>query len=353
MIVIGADPHKTTHTLVAVDAVTGEQRSCETVAATAAGSERALCWARGLGGERVWAIEDCRHVSGRLEGALIVAGERVVRVAPKLMAGARRGGRERGKSDPIDALAVARAALREGIERLPMAELEGESLELRLLLDHRADIVAQRSDEQQRLRWHLHALELGEDVPAGALDRNVWIDRVARRLARQPQGARVRIARELLRSIAAKTRQARQLEREITVLVGAQAPQLLEQPGCGPLTAAKLIGEIAGVGRFSSDAKLARMAGVAPIPASSGRRDRHRLDRGGNRQLNCALHRWAVTAGRINPETRDYLARKQAEGKTRMDALRCLKRHLARRAWRLLNQPTPTATPLDTALALT
>ncbi|WP_259312535.1 IS110 family RNA-guided transposase [Capillimicrobium parvum] len=318
-----------------------------------AGSERALCWARRLGGERVWAIEDCRHVSGRLEEALIVTGERVVRVAPKLMAGARRGGRERGKSDPIDALAVARAALREGIETLPMAELEGQSLELRLLLDHREDIVAQRSDEQRRLRWHLHALQLGDDVPVGALDRKVWIDRVARRLARQPQDARVRIARELLRSIAVKTRQARQLEREIAVLVADQAPQLLDQPGCGPLTAAKLVGEIAGPGRFASDAKLARMAGVAPIPASSGRRDRHRLDRGGNRQLNCALHRWAVTAGRVDPATRDYLARKQAEGKTRMEALRSLKRHLARRAWRLLNQPTPTATPLDTALALT
>lgn len=353
MIVIGADPHKRTHTLVAVDAATGEQRSCETVPASAAGSERALRWARALEGDRVWAIEDCRHVSGRLESALIVAGERAVRVAPKLMAGARRGGRERGKSDPIDALAVARASLREGIENLPAAQLEGQSLDLRLLLDHRDDLVAQRTDEQRRLRWHLHALELGDDIPAGALDRKVWLDRVSRRLARQPQTTRVRIARELLRSITVKVRRARELEREIKTLVEDQAPQLLEQPGCGPLTAAKLVGEIAGAQRFSSDAKLARMAGAAPIPASSGRTDRHRLDRGGNRQLNCALHRWAVTAGRIDPTTKAYLARKQAEGKTRMEALRCLKRHLARRTWRLLNTPTPTATPLDTALALT
>ena len=96
MIVIGADPHKNTHTLVAVDAATGEQRSCETVPASAAGSERALRWARGLGGERVWAIEDCRHVSGRLERWLLARGERIVRVAPKLMAGARRSARDRG-----------------------------------------------------------------------------------------------------------------------------------------------------------------------------------------------------------------------------------------------------------------
>src|SRR5919197_1153765 len=99
MIVIGADPHKNTHTLVAVDAATGEQRSCETVSASTAGSERALGWARGVDGERVWAIEDCRHVSGRLERGLLARGERVVRVSPKLMAGRRRAARERGKSD--------------------------------------------------------------------------------------------------------------------------------------------------------------------------------------------------------------------------------------------------------------
>jgi transposase len=106
------------------------------------------------------------------------------------------------------------------------------------------------------------------------------------------------------------------------------------------LTAAKLIGEIAGIGRFASDAKLARLAGSAPIPASSGGTHRHRLDRGGNRQLNCALHRLAISKGRLDPDSAAYLARKQAEGKSRREALRCLKRHLARRIWRLL-QPTP------------
>jgi len=126
------------------------------------------------------------------------------------------------------------------------------------------------------------------------------------------------------------------LEREITALVKAQAPELLELAGCGSLTAAKLLAETAGVGRFASDAKLARIAGVAPIPASSGKRDRHRVDRGGNRQLNCALHRIAVTQGRVHPPARDYLARKQAEGKSRMEALRCLKRHLARTVWQAL-----------------
>jgi transposase len=342
MIVIGADPHKRTHTLVAVDAATGEQLGCETVAATTAGSDRALAWSRRLGDrERVWAIEDCRHVSGRFERALIGRGERVVRVAPKLMAGARRSGSARGKSDPIDALAVARAALREGVDRLPQAALEGRSLEIRLLLDHRDDLVADRCDDQNRLRWHLHDLFDDLEIPAGALDRTVWLDRIARRLSRSPQTARVRIARDQVNAIRAATRRIRDLEREIHQLVAVEAPQLLAQTGCGPLTAAKLIGEIAGVKRFATEAKLARAAGVAPIPVSSGRRDRHRLDRSGNRQLNLALHRFAVNKARRCPQTAAYLARKQAEGKSRMEALRCLKRHLARRVWHLLTNPAP------------
>jgi transposase len=146
----------------------------------------------------------------------------------------------------------------------------------------------------------------------------------------------VRIARELVRSIRERTRRASELEREIAAMVRTQGPQLLELPGCGSLTAAKLLAETAGAERFASDAKLARLAGVAPISASSGKRVRHRLDRGGNRQLNCALHRIAVTQGRIYPPAREFLERKQAEGKSRMEALRCLKRHLARRVWRLL-----------------
>ena len=109
----------------------------------------------------------------------------------------------------------------------------------------------------------------------------------------------------------------------------------------GPLTAAKLVGEIAGAGRFSSDAKLARAAGLAPIPVSSGRTDRHRLDRGGNRQINAAIHRVAVTRARCHPETIDFIARKKSEGKTHREAVRSLKRHLARRIWQLLRAPHP------------
>jgi transposase len=123
---------------------------------------------------------------------------------------------------------------------------------------------------------------------------------------------------------------------------------LLAEPGFGPLTAAKLLGEIAGAGRFATEAKLARAAGVAPIPVSSGKTNRHRLDRGGNRRLNTAIHRIALTRARCHPETQDYLARKRAEGKTGLEAMRCLKRHLTRRIWHLLQPPTPV---LETTLS--
>jgi transposase len=336
MIVIGTDTHKQSHTCGAVFAGTGQVAGELTVPARKAGFTELLDWGRRLDGERIWALEDCRHVSGSFERFLVASGERVVRVPPKMMGEARRGERTRGKSDPIDALAVARAALREGPETLPAAHLDEAALELKLLLDHRENLVRARAEDQQRLRWHLHDLWPDLELPASSLNRIVWLDRVSRKLARAEQSARVRVSRELVRAIRTRAKRIAELESEIGVMVHAQAPQLLEFPGCGTLTAAKLIAETAGAARFASDAKLARLAGVAPIPASSGARTRQRLDRGGNRQLNCALHRIAVTQGRVHPPAREYLARKQAEGKSRIEAIRCLKRHLARRVWRLL-----------------
>jgi transposase len=346
MIVIGADTHKHSHTVAAVDAATGRARSDRTARARRRSFDDLLRWARGVGAERVWAIEDCRHVSGALERFLLVRGERVVRVAPKLMADARRSARERGKSDAIDAVAIARAAIREGLDTLPVARLAGRELDIRLLVDHRERLVAQRTALINDLRWHLHDLWPELEIPARVLTAGCWQERIAGRLARAAQTARVRIARDELRRIRELTRSIDALQRQLAALVAELAPQLLAEPGCGVLTAAKLIGEIAGIQRFASDAKLARIAGSAPIPASSGRTTRHRLDRGGNRQLNCALHRLAVTKGRLDPQTAAYLARKQADGKTRREALRCLKRHLARRVWRLLQSPgTPPKPP--------
>src|SRR6516225_6662140 len=170
MIVIGTDPHKQSHTVAALDARTAEQLHSLTAKAREVGHERLLAWARALDDERVWAIEDCRHVSGGLERFLLRSGERVVRVAPKLMAGARKSARDFGKSDPLDADAVARAAIREGIESLPQARLSGSEREVALLLDHREDLVAERTRIQQRLRWLLHDLDPTLEIRERSLD---------------------------------------------------------------------------------------------------------------------------------------------------------------------------------------
>jgi transposase len=338
--VLGADTHKRSHTIAAVAAATGELLGERTVQVGARGFAALLIWARGLHGERVWALEDCRHVSGSFERFLIERGERVLRVPTKLMANVRRGGRERGKSDSIDSIAVARAALREGLDDLPAAQLEGPELDIRLLVDHRERLVGQRVAFNNTLQWHLHDLWPELTLPGGALFSAKWSARIARRLGRAEQTMRVRIARDELRRLRELTQTINALEVEIAQLVAHVAPQMLSEPGFGPLTAAKLVGEIAGAARFASDAKLARAAGLAPIPISSGKTNRHRLDRGGNRQINAAIHRVAVTRARCHPETRAYIDRKRSEGKTSTEAIRCLKRHLARRVWHLL-QPAP------------
>src|SRR5215207_7705768 len=149
MIVIGTDTHKSTHTCAAAKAGTGEPRGELTARAREPGFRELLGWGRGLDEERIWAIEDCRHVSGAFERFLVERGERVVRVPPKLMGASRKAERARGKSDPIDAVAIARAALREGPESLPAAHLDHEALELKLLADHREDLVRARGEDQQ------------------------------------------------------------------------------------------------------------------------------------------------------------------------------------------------------------
>src|SRR5215208_2483249 len=296
MIVIGVDVHKHSLTAVAVDEA-GRMLDERTVAGA---NDGLLAWASSVSDERLWALEDCRQLTRALEGELLAAGEELVRVPPKLMAPERRAGRLRGKSDPIDALAVARAALREPRLSRPRPD-EEPFRELKLLVDHREDLVDERRRAQQRLRWHLHQLDPFFAVPARHLDRPAQLDRVGRWLARHQQDVQVRIARELVSRCRSLTRTIVELDRELDQRTATLAPALLELPGCGALTAAKLLGELGPIDRFQSDAQLARHSGVAPLEASSGRVQRHRLDRGGNRQLNAALYRIAITQARYHP----------------------------------------------------
>src|SRR5215213_5037384 len=216
MIVLGADTHKSSHTIAAVDAATGQLLGEKTIVVGARGFGSLVVWARGLAGERAWALEDCRHVSGALERFLIGRGERVIRVSTRMMAGMRRASRDRGKSDRIDASSVARAALAAGIETLPTAALAGRELDLRLLVDHRERLVGTRVALNSTLQWNLHDLWPELQLPGGALFSTKWSTKISRRLARAEQTMRVRIARDELRRLRELTASIKALEAEIT-----------------------------------------------------------------------------------------------------------------------------------------
>ncbi len=328
MVVVGADVHKHTHTFVAVDEV-GRKLGEKTVKALTSGHAEAVMWARErFGAQVVWAIEDCRHLSARLERDLLTAGQQVVRVPPKLMAQARASARTRGKSDPIDALAVARGFLRE--PDLPVASHDKVSRELKLLVDRREVLVAQRTAMINRLRWRVHELDPERAPGPASLDRGKHRHLLGASLATVP-GLVAELARDELADITRLTEAINALAKRIGSRVRTVAPALLAMPGCAELTAAKLVGETAGVTRFKSEAAFARHAGVAPVPVWSGNTaGRVRMTRSGNRQLNAALHRIAITQIRLEGLGQTYYRHRLAAGDSNPEALRCLKRRLAR-----------------------
>lgn len=331
MVVIGIDAHKRTHTAVACDEQ-GRELARRSVGTTSSDHFELLGWARARGRKRLWAVEDCRHLSRRLERDLIAAGERIVRVPPKLMANARDGARSYGKSDAIDALAVARAALRE--PNLPQARLDGQERELRLLVDHRDDLVCERTRVLNRLRWHLHELDPTLEPRRGAPSLRT-LEKLASVLEGR-EGIVARLARELVERCLGLSLEIRALEREIAGRVSLLAPSLLAIRGCGTLSAAKIVGETAGVERFRSADAYARHNGTAPLPVSSAERSRHRLSRTGNRQLNAALYRIALTQSQWHPDAKALIAKRRAQGDSRREALRVLKRRLSDVVYRAL-----------------
>jgi transposase len=344
MVLIGIDAHKRSHTLVVCDAQ-GRRLAERTIGSTSCEHLAVAAWAARFGEVRLWAVEDCRHLSRRLERDLLLSGERIVRVPPKLMAHARDGARTYGKSDAIDALAIARAALRE--PTLPSARLDGAERELRLLVDHREDLVAERTRIINRLRWHLHELDPCSEPPPGSLRRLRTLERLATTLA-GVDGVVARLARELVERCRSLTLEIRTLADEISARVSALAPSLLAIPGCGALTAAKIVGETAGIERFHSSDAYARHNGTAPLPVSSAGRVHHRLSRSGNRQLNAALYRIALTQSQWHPAAKALIARRRAAGDSSREALRVLKRRLSDVVYRALNTDANT-TPATAA----
>ncbi|CAM3348213.1 IS110 family transposase [Mycobacterium intermedium] len=343
MVVVGVDVHKFKHTFVAVNEV-GRKLGEKTVKATTDGHIAALMWAREqFGDDLLWGIEDCRNMSARLERDLLTRGQTVVRVPTKLMAQVRKSARRPGKSDPIDAEAVARAVLRE--PDLPAACHDEASRMLKLLTDRRDVLVGQRTSAINRLRWLVHELDPQRSPRPGGLSAVKQQQALAAWLDVQPKTVVVDMARAELADVTRLTAEIKALEKRLADQVRAQAPTLLDLPGCAEVTAAKILGETAGINRFKSEAAFARYTGVAPIPVWSGKTEGQvRLSRSGNRQLNTAIHRIAITQIRLHDTPgHAYYQKLIAAGKTKAAARRCLKRRLARAIYRSLHTDNQTS----------
>jgi transposase len=328
MISVGVDTHKDNHFAVALDEL-GQLLGELVVEASATGYRELEGWVTGfaVGGRQLcFGIEGAGSYGAGLREHLQGAGHSVVEVERP-----RRRGRRTGKSDRIDALAAARKVL--AGEGLSAPRAGGARVALAALLVAYRSCVAERTRALNQLQ-SLHTtapMTLRERIGEGGgkqLER-----RLARMRARKSSGLAERTVLAVMRDLAAHSRslaiEAARYERELSRLVDSLAPALLEEVGVGPISAAKLLA--CDPGRFKSEAAFARCNGTAPIPASSGKTVRHRLNRGGDRQVNNAIHTIALSRSLHHSETRAYLDRKIGEGKTKREAMRSLKRHLSRK----------------------
>ena len=334
--VVGVDTHRDEHVLAVLAAPAGAVVARHALGANARGYRDALRFVEQYTeGARAWAVEGTGHYGAGLARFLAAHGETVLEISRT----AHSERRLRGKEDALDAVSTARAALASETLALPRSGQRREALRL-LLIARRSAVDVRREALVQlrsvivtapdRLRDELRGL------PAGRLldrcshlrrSRSASADELATRL----------VLRSLARRIQAATVEAGELEHELLGHVRTLAPALLDEPGVGPVVAAQLIVAWSHHGRVRSEAAFARLAGVAPIPASSGQTKRQRLSRGGDRQLNRALHTVVLHRRQHDDATKDYIARRIAEGKTRRDATRLLKRYLARHLYRVLD----------------
>jgi len=333
MHVVGIDTHKATLAACAIDDL-GQVLGERTFPNEPAGFTALAGWMGKLGGIERVGLEGSAGYGAGAARFLVAAGEAAVEVPPGLSHRERTRTRRAGKSDPGDALAIARVTLRE--PDLPPVRLPDASREVGLLVEAREDLVAEATRIRNRLHADLVVLAPGYGLAAANLVAEKH-RRTAARLLRRLPGVHGELARDRLARLGRVSLEVRSLERRIEALV-ADHP-LRSLPGAGALVTAKLIGEVGDVRRFRSADAFAMLAGVAPIPASSGQVSRMRLNRGGNRQLNRALFSIAFAQARTYPPAQAYVARKRAEGKTWREAIRALKRHLSRVVFRLLSLP--------------
>jgi transposase len=340
-VLIGVDPHKTSLAVAAIDEATSELLERASFPQDRAGLRSLERWAKRFP-ERRWAVENAgglgRHLAVRLAGS----GESVVDVPPKLSARVRvlSTGNAR-KNDGLDALATALAASRN--ERLAAVDAEAASETMRLLSERREDLVAERTRSLNRL----HALL--RDLLPGGVSGKLSAERTARILRGiRPKGgasARLRrqLASEVLRDVRSLDRKIADLDERIEAEVQASGTTLIQIFGIGPILAARIIGTVGDVMRFPTKAHFASYAGTAPLEASSGEVVRHRLSMAGNRHLNYALHMVALCQARSDARGGAYYRKKIAEGKSRKEALRCLKRRVSDAVFKSLLEDSQAA----------
>jgi transposase len=340
--VVGVGPHRDSHALAVVHVQSGVVVFEATVTADSDGYAQALRLVElHAPGRRAVAVEGTGSFGAGLTRFLSGRGERVLEVSRL-----RRERRSGGKTDALDAARAARSVLAEQRPSTPRAG--GERQALQALVAAREGAVNARRAALCQLR----DLLITTPEPLRSELRPLTRARLLQRLAAtRPHGrtdAELRGSLLALRSIARRvlqlTIEERELARDIESLTRRLAPQLLDQPGAGVHAAAQLVLSWSHQGRISTEAAFARLAGAAPIPASSGQTIRYRLDRSGDRKLNRALHMILVTRKRTQPATIAYIERRLQEGKTRREASRCLKRYLARNLYRLLEHGPPIAT---------
>jgi transposase len=340
--IVGVDPHCDSHALAVVEVVSGAVVFEATVDANSDGYELALRLVNEhAAGCCAFAVEGTGSFGAGLTRFLTEQGQWVLEVGRL-----RRERRSGGKTDALDAVRAARSALAQQRPGTPRAGGERQALQA-LVAAREGAVNAKRAGLCQ-----LRDLLITTPEPLRSELRPLTRARLLQRLAAtRPHGrndAELRGSMLALRSIARRvlqlTAEERELAREIETITRKLAPQLLDQPGVGPHAAAQLVLSWSHQGRITSEAAFARLAGVAPIPASSGQTIRYRLDRSGDRKLNRALHMILVTRKRSHPATIAYIERRVQEGKTRREANRCLKRYLARSLYRKLEHGAPLAT---------
>jgi transposase len=338
--VVGIDTHKATLAACAIDEV-GQVLDERTFPNEPAGFEGLLVWLRELGDISRIGLEGSAGYGAAAARFLLAAGMPAVEVPPQLSHRERLRTRRAGKSDPGDALAIARVVLREA--ELPPVRLDDASRELKLLVEARDDLAAEATRVRNRLHADLVVIAPGYSAVATNLVAEKYRRAIGKLLRRMP-GVQAELARGRLARLGELATELRDLDRRIDQRVDGHP--LRQLWGAGPLVTAKLLGEIGDITRFRSADAFAMLAGVAPIPASSGQTNRMRLNRGGNRQINRALHGIVLAQVRTYQPAKDFVARKKAEGKSWREALRALKRHLARIVFRLLSQPARQASVL-------